>query len=102
MNFSVIIPFSRQSVTVEGNGRDKYITREIKDLSAKVECSLDFKCLDVDIERILKVKDVKSEICLHCLKENATDCPFENMIGDKQCCGCSVRLKIARRLNSLQ
>jgi len=63
-----------------------------------MECSHNLKCLKSEIGSFLKGRDIKSEICLHCVKDCSKDCPFEKLIGDELCCECPLRIRIAREL----
>lgn len=73
---------------------------EIEKLAALVKCSKDFQCCKAGFTALCKARYTDMDSRIECLEEDPEKCSFSLILGQKSYCQCSLRIYIAKKIES--
>ncbi len=74
--------------------------REIEKLITLMKCDKDFQCCRTGFTNLCKARYIGMDSRTECLEENPQKCGFSLALGYKSFCQCSLRVYIAKNLES--
>ncbi len=74
--------------------------REIEKLITLMKCDKDFQCRETGLTNLCKARYIGMDSRIECLEQNPQKCRFSLVLGCNSFCQCSLRVYIAKNLES--
>jgi hypothetical protein len=78
--------------------KDEVTKAEIQEIIGGLECPEDFVCYKSGFETLCRASDIKMELFVECLEEEARSCQFSVPFGEGHFCKCPLRVYICKKL----